>query len=83
MDVRFPFRVGQNIDFAVRLLEGLRDAKMRKLSPPCQHVTRIGLHRMPESDANARCVEIQRCPGFIQHAVRRRQPRDQVLAELE
>jgi hypothetical protein len=83
VDMRAPFRIGQNIDFAVCLLEGLCDSKMRKPLPPCHHLIRIGLHRMPEPDAHAPSIEIEPRAGRIQRALCRRQARDPVPAEFE
>ena len=83
MVVRLPLGVGQDVDLAVRLLERLRDAEVRKPLPPGQHLAAsdcIGCQRRTRTSGAA---EIEARSALVEHAIRLRQPRDPALAEPE
>jgi len=47
---RGAFSVGQEVDFAVRLLEGLHDGECCQPAAPCRHFRDIAVDRMPKRD---------------------------------
>src|ERR1700722_5358926 len=61
--------VGEHVDFAVRLLEGLGHAEFGKSAPPRDHVRRIRPHRMPKPHALRAAVDVETRAGDIIKAV--------------
>ena len=57
---RGPLGVGQQIDFTVRLLEGLDDAARFQRIPPAQNRLWRGANRMPQTDRR-----------FVRHPIQR------------
>src|SRR5262249_7615103 len=81
--VRRAFRVGEHIDFAVRLLERLADVELGQALAPGQHLRGARLHRVPEPHARVLTDAGERSAGDIAGNAILPEPGQPLLVEPE